>query len=70
MGSPTNMKVDQVENFAQEFVIALFDKVVPGGVGTVQPGWNQIYQQYSSVQQYMGAAVVPGGTCGPRIPHE
>jgi hypothetical protein len=54
---------DQQENFAQEVVIALYDKVVPGGIGTVVPNWSSIYNQHTAVQRYLGGALVPGSTC-------
>ncbi|KAL8343429.1 hypothetical protein RB598_004664 [Gaeumannomyces tritici] len=59
---------DQKENFAQETVIALFDTVVPGGIGTVVPNWAVIYNQHSTVRSALGDNLVPGGRCGARKP--
>ena len=56
-----------MKNFAQETVISLFDKVVPGGIGTIQPSWSAIYNQYSTIQNYLGQTMVPGGTCIRRL---
>ncbi|OAR01581.1 hypothetical protein LLEC1_00869 [Akanthomyces lecanii] len=57
----------QQENLAQETVVGLFDKVVPGGVGTVQPNWKAIFHQYATVQGYLGDQILPGGTCSHRL---
>lgn len=58
----------QQENLAQQTVIALYDKVVPGGVGSIQPNWKAIFHQYATVQGYIAkGAVVPGGTCTHRL---
>ncbi|KAK5999218.1 Conidiation-specific protein 13 [Cladobotryum mycophilum] len=57
---------NQAENFAQETVIALFDKNVPGGVGTIEPNWKQIFHQYATLQAYVGNPLIPGGTCDHR----
>ncbi|KAH9885521.1 hypothetical protein F4778DRAFT_505771 [Xylariomycetidae sp. FL2044] len=61
---------NQGENFAQETVIALFDKVVPGGIGTVEPNWSAIYHQYMTAQGYLGDVLVPGGRCGTRFAND
>lgn len=62
-----NPSLDQAENFAQETVIALFDKVVPGGIGTVEPNWKAIFHQYATVQAALGDSIIPGGTCRNRF---
>lgn len=36
-------QTSQQENFTQQTVVALFDKVVPGGVGTIQSNWQAIF---------------------------
>lgn len=38
-----------VENFGESGPIGLFDRYVPGGIGTIQPNWNQIFHQYATV---------------------
>lgn len=48
-------------------VIALFDTVVPGGIGTVA-NWAAIFNQYSTARSTLGNNLVPGGRCGPRKP--
>ncbi|KAK3192075.1 hypothetical protein K4F52_001702 [Lecanicillium sp. MT-2017a] len=57
----------QQENFAQETVVSLFDKVVPGGVGTIQPNWRAIFHQYATLQGYIGDIIIPGGQCTHRL---
>ena len=52
-----------VQNVAQETVISIFDKVVPGGIGTIEPNWNAIFHQYATLQYYAGQTIIPGGTC-------
>jgi hypothetical protein len=58
------------ENFAQEVIVALFDKVVPGGIGTIVPNWNDIFHQYATVQAVMGDMLIPGGYCNRRFADE
>lgn len=48
-------------------MIALFDKVVPGGIGTVQPNWSAIFHQYATAQGWLGDQLLPGGTCQKRL---
>jgi hypothetical protein len=56
-----------VEDFAEVGVIGLYDKVVPGGIGNIQPNWNAIFHQYATYQGYLGDNILPGGTCRNRI---
>lgn len=58
---------DQAENFAQETVIALYDKVVPGGIGSVEPNWKAIFHQYATVQDALKDNLIPGGQCRNRF---
>ncbi|KLU91008.1 hypothetical protein MAPG_09533 [Magnaporthiopsis poae ATCC 64411] len=51
---------DQIENFAQEVVIVLFNAVVPGGIGTVA-NWAAGCNQYSTARSARGNSPVPGG---------
>ncbi|KAL3489786.1 hypothetical protein BJX62DRAFT_208341 [Aspergillus germanicus] len=60
-------KNNMAENFAQEVIVALFDKVVPGGIGTIVPNWNDIFHQYATVQAVMGDMLIPGGYCNRRF---
>jgi hypothetical protein len=77
-GVPSNYNLDsavtddyaqssQQENFAQETVVSVFDKVVPGGIGTIQPNWQAIFHQYATLQGYIGDTILPGGTCVNRL---
>jgi hypothetical protein len=57
----------QQENFAQETVVSVYDKAVPGGVGTIQPNWQAIFHQYATLEGYIGDIIIPGGTCVNRL---
>ncbi|OTB07412.1 hypothetical protein M426DRAFT_268686 [Hypoxylon sp. CI-4A] len=48
------------ENLALSGALALFNVVVPGGVGTIQPNWTQIVRQYGLFQTYYGNIITPG----------
>lgn len=60
-------QTSQQENFAQMTVVALYDKVVPGGVGTIQPNAQAISNQYTTAQNSLGDVITPGGTCTNRL---
>ncbi|KAL9570481.1 hypothetical protein ACKAV7_005369 [Fusarium commune] len=60
-------KINHAENFSQEVIVSLFDKVVPNGLGGVSPNWNNIFHQYSTVQAMLGDILTPGGTCQRRF---
>lgn len=60
-------QTNQAENFAQETVISLFDKVVPGGLGSVEPNWKAIFHQYATAQDALGDNILPGGKCRNRF---
>jgi hypothetical protein len=62
-GLRSNSITDNAENFAQEVIVGLFDKVVPGGIGSLVPNWNDIFHQYATVQAVAGDRIIPGGTC-------
>ncbi|OJD32605.1 conidiation-specific protein (con-13) protein [Diplodia corticola] len=60
---------NQAENHSQELVVALFDHVVPGGVGTVNSNWTEIAHQYETIQGFVGVhgdMITPGGVCSDR----
>lgn len=57
----------QQENFAQQAVVAIFDNVVPDGLGTVQPNWQAIFNQYDTLRTNIGDTIVPGGECANRL---
>ena len=60
-------QTNQVENFAQNTVVALFNANVPGGVGTVQPGWRQISHQFHLIDDLIPGTIKPGGVCTHRF---
>ncbi|KAH9897148.1 hypothetical protein F4778DRAFT_245748 [Xylariomycetidae sp. FL2044] len=49
-----------VENFAETGTVAVYDKVVPGGIGPIQPNWEQIYHQYATYNGYLSDIITPG----------
>lgn len=57
----------QQENFAQETVVSVYDKNVPGGIGNIQPNWQAIFHQYATLEGYIGDTIIPGGTCVNRL---
>ncbi|RDW72674.1 uncharacterized protein DSM5745_07846 [Aspergillus mulundensis] len=56
-------QTNHAENFAQEVVVAAYDKVVPGGIASLVPNYEDIYNQFSTVEGLMGDELCPGGTC-------
>lgn len=56
-------QTNMVENFAQETVVAIYDKAVPGGFGGIQPSWNNLFHQYATVQGDAGDHIIQTGTC-------
>ncbi|RDB21832.1 Conidiation-specific protein 13 [Hypsizygus marmoreus] len=54
---------NSIEDFAQVANVALFDKLVPNGFGSVEPNWDQIFHQYATVEWVMGDNLFQGGTC-------
>ncbi|KAL2815859.1 hypothetical protein BDW59DRAFT_166594 [Aspergillus cavernicola] len=53
----------QAENVAQNTVVAVYDRNVPGGFPGVQPDYKGIFNQYTTIQDFAGDALIPGGTC-------
>ncbi|KAL6237117.1 hypothetical protein BDW75DRAFT_238578 [Aspergillus navahoensis] len=53
----------QAENVAQNTVVAVYNKNVPGGFPGVQEQYTAILNQYSYIQKKAGVALLPGGTC-------
>ncbi|RDW70674.1 uncharacterized protein DSM5745_08185 [Aspergillus mulundensis] len=53
----------QAENVAQNTVVAVYDKNVPGGFPGVQEQYTAILNQYSYIEDKAGDALLPGGTC-------
>lgn len=56
-----------MEDYAETGMIGVFDKVVPGGIGSIAPNWNSVFHQYATFQGYLGNLILPGGTCGQRF---
>ncbi|KAI5867483.1 hypothetical protein GGS23DRAFT_179519 [Durotheca rogersii] len=48
------------ENLADSGVVALFDIVVPGGAGTINPNWTSCFHQYANYKTAYGHVVTPG----------
>ncbi|KAA8649363.1 uncharacterized protein ATNIH1004_005264 [Aspergillus tanneri] len=57
----------QIENVAQNTVVSVFDKIVPGGFGSVQPNWHNIFHQYATLKSKAGDLILPGGQCDRRL---
>jgi len=51
---------------ADMVIVALADKVIPGGIGTTVSSWDQIFHGYATLQWQLGDVLIPGGTCGHR----
>ncbi|OJJ07852.1 hypothetical protein ASPVEDRAFT_66052 [Aspergillus versicolor CBS 583.65] len=56
-------RTNQVENVAQNTVVGIYDKVVPGGFPGVQSESQKIENQYKLLQDKAGEQILPGGTC-------
>ncbi|KAI9373410.1 hypothetical protein BJX61DRAFT_502891 [Aspergillus egyptiacus] len=56
-------QTNHAENFAQEVVVAAYDRLVPGGIASLVPNYSDIYNQFVDVQEVMGAELCPGGRC-------
>ncbi|KAL8660055.1 MAG: hypothetical protein Q9202_006821 [Teloschistes flavicans] len=63
-------QTNQVENVAQNTVVDSYNLNVAGGFAGVEPGWQQIFHQFATVQteqRNAGNFLVPGGTCTSRL---
>lgn len=63
-------QTNQVENVAQNTVVATFDRNVPGGFPGKNPNANRIHNQYTTVvdeQREAGKLLIPGGQCTSRL---
>ncbi|KAH8901448.1 hypothetical protein GQ53DRAFT_775997 [Thozetella sp. PMI_491] len=56
-----------IENYAATGVIGVYDKLVPGGIGPIQPNWSQIFHGYATYQAFLGDTIIPGGTCNVKL---
>jgi len=52
---------------ANVVIVALADKVIPGGIGTIVSSWDQIFHSYATLQWQLGDILIPGGTCKRRF---
>ncbi|KAL6718583.1 hypothetical protein ACLMJK_004675 [Lecanora helva] len=60
------------EDVAQTSVLAAFDINVPGGYDGIEPKAADVFHQYATIITYQreaGYLLVPGGTCGKRLPN-
>lgn len=55
------------EDFAESGIVGVYDKVVPGGIKSIEPKWPAIFHQYTTYQGYLGDNILPGGQCRNRI---
>ena len=60
-------RTNWMENFAEAGKIGVFDKVVPGGFGSVAGNWGQVFHQYATYQGWYDEFIHPGGTCAKRF---
>ncbi|KAI4140971.1 MAG: hypothetical protein L6R39_005570 [Caloplaca ligustica] len=61
---------NSVEDVAQNTVVAAFNRMVPGGYGSIEPQAGKIFHQYATVdtwQRESGNLLVPGGQCWKRL---
>ncbi|KAL8690638.1 MAG: hypothetical protein Q9218_003952 [Villophora microphyllina] len=61
-----------MEDVAQNTVIAAYNVQVPGGFGMLEPQWQKVHHQYATVETWQreaGNLLVPGDTCGRRLPN-
>lgn len=63
-------QTDQVEDLAQNTVVAAYDLNVPGGFGTVEPRWREVFHQFHTIeteQMEAGNLLDSGGVCRRRL---
>ncbi|KAM3475799.1 hypothetical protein MY5147_003551 [Beauveria neobassiana] len=65
-------QTSQQENFAQETVVAVYNKNVNkggggGGIGKIQPNAQAIRNAYTTLEKYIGDIIIPGGECTHRL---
>ncbi len=60
--SMTNIYQDDQEDFAQVSVLALYEKVNPGGLDPIGP-WRCLVNQKNSLDSVIGQEITQGGTC-------
>ncbi|KAI4182851.1 MAG: hypothetical protein L6R41_005747 [Letrouitia leprolyta] len=63
-------QTNQIENVAQNTVLAAYNVQVPDGYGSIEPNAINVFHQYATVQTWQresGNLLVPGGTCWRRL---
>lgn len=55
------------EDFAEAGIVGVYDKVVPGGIASIEPNWQAIKHQYTTYQKFVGDSILPGGRCNVRV---
>lgn len=63
-------QTNQIEDVAQNTVVAAYNVQVPGGYGSLEPRSYNIFHQYATVQTWQresGDLLVPNGQCGKRL---
>lgn len=63
-------QTNQIEDLAQNTVVAAYDLNVAGGFGAVEPNWREVYSQFRTIgdeQAKAGNMLVKGGVCGGRL---
>ena len=60
-------RTNWLEDFAETGMVGVYDKVVPGGFGSIESNWNAIFHQYATYQGYLGDIILPGGSCSNRF---
>lgn len=60
-------RTNWMEDFAETGMVGVYDKVVSGGIGKIEPNWNAIFHQYATYQGYLGDTILPGGSCRNRF---
>ena len=63
-------QTNQLEDLAQNTVVAAYDLNVDGGLGTVEPKWREVYHQFHTIeteQKKSANMLVSGGVCTRRL---
>lgn len=63
-------QTNQREDVAQNTVVAAYNLNVPGGFGSVEPNWRELFHQFDAIeveQRKAGALLVRGGLCERRL---
>ena len=63
-------QTNQLEDLAQNTVVAAYNLNVAGGFGAVEPKWREVYNQFHTIgdeQAKAGNMLVKGGVCRARL---